>query len=603
MAVLALVSSCLRLVLLVAGLLLPGAALTRVLRLPLSLGISFAASAVLLYASALALDFTGLPLSLTSYSAAIAVVTAALFWRGRHAHIAPPETPSPFAPFTRLGPLTPFFVLFWAIIAFLLVREPLAGPDTQFRWAFLPEQWLRLGHLDFYPPVTARDFLSYFWAESIPPGVASLHAWAFACGGNFSAAWTIPVTAFEFLALHDLAWRIGHHFGGNSAARASSLLLAACPLLAWSARLAQETGLTAIAALGIAFALLQFRAGPNRRWAAAIGIFAALGAITREYGLVFPALAVAALAFLRAARRSWLAFSLAAVPVALGWPLFTALRTGNPVYSLDLAGLFPVNPVFTAWVGDNRAFFSHAFLTQGWFVALRWLALAATPAVVGWILLLVFARKDRLAAFAVAAIAVFLALWLASVPYTVGGVFYTLRVANPALALGAVAAGVLGARVRPLLLGALLCVTLPFTLLLPQNPLQTPVRDWPAPWRAEPPAAPGGADEIVPAIVAQRAPIILTDSPGFQKLLAPHDVAAIPFWSPQVSWVFDPRTAPADAARRWRESGLHVLVLSKFPPALAFVNRHARWRAPFFRIRTVAESAGFLVLRIDAPAP
>ncbi|HWA87427.1 MAG TPA: hypothetical protein VG710_14460, partial [Opitutus sp.] len=302
-------------------------------------------------------------------------------------------------------------------------------------------------------------------------------------------------------------------------------------------------------------------------------------------------------------RRSGLAFAAAALPVALAWPVRTALRTGNPFYSLNLAGLFPVNPVFTAWVADNRAFFAQDFLAHGWLAALRWLALAATPALFGWLALLFVARKNRPAALAVAAVLVFLAVWLASVPYTVGGVFYTLRVASPALALGAVAAGIFLARCRPLLPGAFLLATLPFTLLLPQNPLHTPPRDWPAPWRAAPAAEPGGPDEIIPAILAQHPSVIVTDSPGFQKLLAPHHIAAIPFWSPQVSWLFDARTPPTDAARRWRESGLHLIVLSKFPPALAFVNRHARWRAPFFRVITVAESAGFLVLRIDAPAP
>src|SRR5687768_8242951 len=57
-------------------------------------------------------------------------------------------------------------------------HEPLAGPDIEFRWSFLAEQMLRLGTLDFYPPRSAGDFFSYFWVESIPPGVAALHAWA-----------------------------------------------------------------------------------------------------------------------------------------------------------------------------------------------------------------------------------------------------------------------------------------------------------------------------------------------------------------------------------------------------------------------------------------
>ena len=596
---------CLRLAVLLAGLLIPGAALMRALRLPNSLGVSFAGSAVALYAGALALDALHLRVSLTSLSVVLILVTlAALFVSYRRQ--SPNEKkdaaePGLLAPFTRLGALTPFMLLFWAVIGFLLVREPLAGPDTGFRWAFLPEQWLRLGSLDFYPPVSARDFFSYFWAESIPPGVASLHAWAFACGGNFAPTWTIPVTAQQFLALHDLAWRIGAANGGIAAARSVAVLAAACPLLNWSARLGQETGLTAVAALGLAFTLARWRTTARPAWVAAAGLFAALGATTREYGLVFPALAFAALAFGRASRAAWFAIAPAFVLI-IAWPLRCALRTGNPFYSLNVAGLFPVNPVFTAWVADNRVIFGGVFADGSLPHALRWFALAATSALIGWLALLVAARKQRHAAFAAAAVAGFLALWLVSVPYTVGGLFYSLRVASPAFALGAVAAGLAFAGARAWLLGAVLLATLPFTLLLPQNPASTPLRDWPAPWRSAPLPSPAGPEQIVPAILAQHAAVILTDSPGFQTLLAPHGVRTIPFWSPQAAWLFDPRTTPADAARRWRESGLRVLVLSKFEPAIAFVNRRARWQAPPFRIHLAAESAGFIVLRIEAPS-
>lgn len=607
---------CLRLALLIAGLIAPGAALLRALRLPCSLGASFAASAVILYGSALTLDALGRPLSLASLTTALALATAAALFASRRREAAN-GTPTPdsagdpglLAPFTQLGALAPVMLLFWAVIAFLLFREPLAGPDIQFRWAFLPEQWLRHGNLDFYPPVSASDFLSYFWVESIPPGVASLHAWAFACGGGFAAAWTIPVTALQFLALHDLAWRAGAAVGGERAARPAAVLVAACPLLAWSCRLGQETGLTTLAALGLAGSLLRWRATARPAWAAAAGLFAALGATTREYGLVFPALALVALAAGRAPRAAWRAFGVAALPIALAWPLRCALRTGNPFYSLDVAGLLPVNRVFVTWIADHRALFGAALADGGgWLYALRWFALGAAPALLGWIALAALARQHRPAILGAGAIAAFLGLWLMSVPYTVGGLFYSLRVASPALALGAVVAGVVVSRrsaagVYNALLGVFLLATLPLTLLLPQNPAHTPLRDWPLPWHPVAPPALAGADKIVPAILAtgDRDSVVLTDSPGFQALLAPHGLHAVPFWSPQAAWLFDPQIAPADAARRWRESGLHLVVLSKFAPAVAFVNRRAGWRAAPFRMQVVGETAGFLLLRIEAP--
>lgn len=602
----------LRLVLLLAGLLAPGAALLQALRLPRSLGGCFAASAVVLYGSALALNALGVPLSLASLATALAGTTlVALLLARRRGPTTPLDAGGEenfFAPFTRLGALAPVMLLYWAVIGFLLVREPLAGPDISFRWAFLPEQWLRLGSLDFYPPVSADDFLSYFWVESIPPGVASLHAWAFACGGGFAPAWTIPVVALQFLALHDLAWRAGAAAGGERAARPAAVLAAACPLVNWSCRLGQETGLTTLAVLGLVVTLLRWRATLRPAWVAAAGVFAALGAMTREYGLVFPVLAVAVLFARRASRAAWGAFALTALPLALAWPLRCALHTGNPFYSLGVAGLLPVNPIFIAWIADHRAVFGAALAqTSSLLYLARWLLLGAAPALVGGILLFAAARRHKPAAFGAGAVAVLLGLWLTSIPYTDGGLFYSLRVASPALALGAVAAGVAVARarvaaVRTAVPAALLLATLPLTLLLPQNPAHVALRDWPAPWRHQP-FDPGAANrQIIPALLAEHVSLVLTDTPGLQTLLAPHPVHAIPFWSPQAAWLFDPALAPADAARRWRESGLRVVVLSKFPPALAFVNSHARWREPLFRFRRIGETPNFVILSVEAPA-
>src|SRR5471032_2744798 len=94
---------CLRFALLLAGLLVPGAALLRALRLPPSLGGSFAGSAVVIYAGALALNALGLPLSLASLATGLVLATAAAWFAARHR--APPPVaadsldPPLFAPF------------------------------------------------------------------------------------------------------------------------------------------------------------------------------------------------------------------------------------------------------------------------------------------------------------------------------------------------------------------------------------------------------------------------------------------------------------------------------------------------------------------------
>jgi hypothetical protein len=104
------------------------------------------------------------------------------------------------------------------VIIWRLVTQPLNGGDVDFRWSWLAEQLLQHRTLDFYPPLTAADFGKYFWIESIPPGVASLHAWAYACGGSTREVWASAGVWLQLLALHDLVWRLAFNWGGRPAA-------------------------------------------------------------------------------------------------------------------------------------------------------------------------------------------------------------------------------------------------------------------------------------------------------------------------------------------------------------------------------------------------
>ena len=102
---------CLRLALLLAGLLVPGAGLLRALRLPRSIGSCFAGSALVIYGCALALNSSGAHLSLATLAAAVAVVTLVALWIARRRGTTTPldagGEESFFSPFTRLGALTP----------------------------------------------------------------------------------------------------------------------------------------------------------------------------------------------------------------------------------------------------------------------------------------------------------------------------------------------------------------------------------------------------------------------------------------------------------------------------------------------------------------
>ncbi len=601
----------LRLGLLLTGLLLPGSMLLRALRLPWSLAAAFTASVTTLYAVVLVFAWTGATVSLTTLAAGLAIVTLL----ARLAPARPPTTqisPS-FACFTRMGWWLPLYGVFWLVVAWRLGFQPLSGPDTTFRWSWLAEQMLTFGTLDFYPPRSADDFVRYFWAESIPPEVAGVYAWAYACGGSKHALWTSPVIALQLLALHELVWRLGHRWGGEPVARRAVLFAAACPLLTWSVTLGQETGLTALAVTGLVWALCHVHDQDGNRWTVLAGLYAVAAAGSREYGPVFPLAAIGAMAWQQAPRRRVLLLAAVALPLAIAWPLRVWLLTGNPLYSLNLAGIFPTNLVFTTWNDTLRGPAGEVLFTlAGWLHLGRYFSLWALPAVAGLVALLVLVLQCRREARLVAVFAVLTALlWLASVGYTAGGLFYSLRVLSPVFALLVVAASYGFALVlqRPLLqrvaaavLALVLIESLPKTLVLPENPYRAAPRHWLQAAQVIPFLARDWDRELLAKVepLPDRRRIV-SDYVGAPRLFATIGTEVAPLWSPEVAWLFDATLKPEEIATRWRQSRLRYLVLLKTGPTAHFVQTYARWRAPYLALKIATETSTHLVLEVTAP--
>jgi len=614
--VLALVLLAAKLVLLIAGLLAPGAALMRALAVPRTLSACFAGSVVLLYTAVLALDALALRISVGSLSVSLglAFLICALIARFRPPPLrAETEYADWLVIFRQMGAWTPLFALVWLALLWRAVHEPLAGPDIEFRWSFLAEQLLTRGSLDFYPPHTSADFFSYFWAESIPPGVAAVHAWAYACGGGYNPAWTIPVVVLQLWALHDVLWHSAERVGGIRAARLACVAAASCPLLIWSFLLGQETGFTTLSLVGVIGALLGWHRTRVAGWAALAGVFAVLGAAGREYGLIFPVLAGIGLLGSEPTRRACVAY-LIPVLIAAIWPLRTFLATGNPFYSLRFAGL-PINERFVAWIEhDADAFGAVLQTTDGWIQVGRYFIQFAPTALVGLVVLIPAlmrrnAWRRHAVALLVASGAIF-ALWAMSVRFTNGGLFYSIRVASPALGVGVLVAGVALAAIampRPklyrratLALGLLVLGTLPATLALPQNPWRTPVRHWPS-FAPHGHAPVGDTDETVALVRRTGEPgIVIADAPGFQRRFGAVGVSVIPFWSPAADWLFDAKLSPAEAAERWRASGVRHIVVTKWQRNLDFFNTHSRWGRPPFQVQMIGETTHTVVFAIKA---
>ena len=604
----------LRLILLLAGLLVPGSMLLRALRLPWSLASAFVTSTAALYVVVLVFACTGVTISVVTLGAALGAI--ALLGRLIPARRSTTELTSSFACFTRMGWWLPLYAVFWAIVAYRLLFQPLSGPDVYFRWSHLAEQMLQYGSLDFYPPRSAGDYVRYFWAESIPPGIASLYAWAYGCGGSSDPLWTSPVIALQLLSMHEIIWRLASRWGGEAVARRAVLLAAACPLLTWSFLIGQETGLTALSVGGLVWCVHHLREEDGLRWAALAGVFAMAAASTREYGAVFAAAAVGITIFLRTPRRQTLLVALVALPVAIAWPLRVWALTGNPVYSLAVGGIFPANVAFTTWNDTFRA--SHGFALTSladWQAIGRYFLLWALPATAGLVALVVLlVQRLREAQVVAWFVALVLLLWFLAVAYTAGGLFYSLRVLSPALALLVVVAsygfGLLlrhpgTVKFAAVVLALVAMETLPKTLVLPENPYRAPVSEWPQAGtqfilsvRAE--------EEV---LLAKLKPLpgrrrVISDNAGLPRLLATIGTEVAPLWSPQVSWLFDDAVKPEEVARRWQKSGLRYLVLGKSAATTSFIRTHARWRAPYFMLKPLAETDSYQIIEatiVEAP--
>ncbi|HVT72357.1 MAG TPA: hypothetical protein VHD61_04420 [Lacunisphaera sp.] len=599
-----------RLALMLAGLVVPGSMLLRGVRLPWSLAAAFASSAAILYALVLLFACTGVPFSL--YTLALGLAAVALGLRAVKARPAAAGLSSSFSCFTRMRGWLPLYLAFWIIVAWRLCDQPLSGPDVNFRWSWLAEQMLRFGTLDFYPPQRGADFAKYFWAESIPPGVAGLYAWAYACAGGKQALWTSPVVALQLLGLHEMIWRLGSRWGGELVARRAVLLAAACPLLTWSVVIGQETGLTALALVGAAWCLHHLRVEHHRGWVVLAAIFAVIGAGAREYGPVLALVIVAAAAATPLPRPRLALLAAVAVPLALAWPLRVFLLTGNPVYSLGLGGLVPVNVNFTDWNDLFRAGNRFDVGSAGTWVELgRHALLWAFPAATGFVALIALLGQRlpeaRSAAWLIAPVAV---LWFVSVFYTAGGLFYSLRVLSPVLALLTVVAaysiglfvpaGAMTALVSAML-ACLVVESLPKTLVLPENPYRVPWRQWA-----------GAGDELKAAVrtenqalLARLQPLagrkrVITDNAGLPRVLEEIGTEALPLWTPEVAWLFDSQLPAKQIADRWQRSGLHYFVLTKSKPTEEFLRTHARWRAPYFTVKMLSETDSHMILEVEA---
>ena len=554
-----------------SGFLLPGYLLTRLLP---SAGVvlsSFLGSIVMLFWVVLGNQLLGLPLDLTHVGGGIGVAVLVLSLAAWKKKASPAQVHTTNAkPALRADHLL-YLTAASLGLASILARsyiDPLSGYDNAFRWNGLGLEMIKTKTLSFYPAVSTEGFAHYAWCDGIPPLVSILNFWMYLGTGSTAPVMTSVRITLEagllFLAVFRLSQAI---WGSRAAGWAAMGMLATSSLALWAIAMGQETGLTALTLVAMLYFLHAYRKS-NRDsdviWAA---IAAAAGALSREYGLAYIILGTAILGSEKPLRLGAPRFLIVSLACALPWYLRNAWITGNPFYSMDLIGLFPVNAAYKTLMSEiikSCGFSSHSgdlhYLLIAFPVFVGALSLAA--------LMGVFRLRSKSIPLLLAAAVVGM-LWLWSVGQTAGGWVYSMRVLTPAIAIAAVLCGglaLLNARI------GLICglSALAFSVDAARRSWHFPTNVLISPWSLsfsvwsknkkflndlETP----DLWMILSKAAGDKA--IIVDHPSNHVLIRRYGGQAVPLFSPRADCLFDQHQSFADIVAELRRRKVRFIVL------------------------------------------
>jgi hypothetical protein len=352
-------------------------------------------------------------------------------------------------------------------------------------------------------------------------------------------------------------------------------------VLQFSFGLGQETGLTTLGACGMGAYLVKFGKDRSMGSLFAAGACAGLAACAREYGLAFVLVGLTWTLVAAQSVRGVVTFTLMAGVLPVCWHVRNWIITGNPLYAQDVWGLFPVNPVFDSWMQGYVEIYGSAFSRgTGWRELTRYILIGAMPVVVGLASALVVGRRrsDWMGGMVVVVVAC--AIWMASIPFTAGGLFYSMRVLGPALVLGCALGGAVFAHefssnwCRRILMVAMLGMggdAALRALTVPANPYTVPVREWA--FAGDRLQADFTRNDLpfLDQVARVAGGIILSESAGVQHLLRTRGVTVMPLWSPDVAFLFESGTP--NAAQVLLDKGYTHVLLTRSQYSADFLAR------------------------------
>ncbi|MBI2516134.1 MAG: hypothetical protein HYV95_04395 [Opitutae bacterium] len=592
-------------VLVLAGLLLPGMGWAFGARWPIPVFAAGVISALAIFVGVVGFSVMGIEvhvLSMSLWLGLVALSGQVFRWRQPRGE---PHIPSPSDQDWWLAlPMVPGT----AVAVWRAILQPLSGPDVDFRWNYLAELVVQSGGLDFYPPYRAIDFQQYFWADGIAPLVSSQYAWTYLAAGSMDRHWTMLPVFLQLAGVIVLLRAVGAGWSNPAGGWMACALAGATFLLQFAFNIGQETGFVTLGAVGMVYYLVQWEQEERGTLLVAAACCAALVGCAREYGMGFTLAGAAWVGVIRRQPGRALVFALMALALPGLWYLRNLSRTGNPLYPLDLGGLFPVNAVFAEWLdGHVRTYGVALRHWGGWIEIVRLLGISALPALLGLLAGVVGfrGRPGWLGTLVVAALAAY--CWLTSVPYTGGGLFYAMRVLGPLLVLGCAWGGAwLVARIeqrrgRILLIAGLSLWGMDAALrawTLPANPYRIALHEWP---RAGYDLQRDFAENEKPflaAVAALPTGKVLSDSAGAQGIFRKAGRELVPLWSPEVAFLFDSNPGE-NAVERLRALGYSHLLLKRSSISFDFLIRTGAAGRLKGNLKTVRTNDTYLLFALE----
>lgn len=558
------------------GFFLPGFLLNRIINRDNDYGTAYIVSTVILFQVIFWTGISGFKISLVSVGIILTLINMTLYclciFKGIEFKTSASLTP----PMTKIEKLLLFPVFLSVLLIFFKSSILNSVGDQIFRWYFLAARILETGSFSYYPPMSADDYNLYFFTDSFPPIVSFSYFWLYSLFGKVENVLVcIPVT-LQYILILVFGYRLSMALPDSKRNGIFSILLmGSSTLLFYSVTIAQETGITALSMVALVYFLV--RKNPCSNGDALMAAFAAsLGALSREYGGIFIICGTIVILWKRTPVRILFYYLFFCAVLTVPWYLRTIIITGNPFYSNPVGGLFAINPVHKGIIdGYKEAIGLKSYMNMD---ALKHLLLGLSfalglPFFIGIFSILRHIR--HLGFFLVIAVLMF-SLWIYSI-WIPGGLFHSMRILSPAIAILAVCGGYyLGciSKERPKVHLSLLCI-LSFLCLLaflqntvvPSNPLNLKLKDWPL------------ATGIVQDIEAYQAPIdliqplpddskILSDNAPFHAILALNgkenrNIRVIPVWSPEVRFLFEKGMTFEEGRARLKKGGINYVLLNK----------------------------------------